>query len=177
MPYTPKADFVRWYLARVTCGPLVLTACRSCTVCPNLLEHLQISPLRLRANQPVSKLPAATLLADLHRLEWRTELVLQMPRKRAQLLLAEIPLALRQQHDIAPPGESPLLIDAGAVETLQFYFLQACTPLTAAQLSHLTSPGRLAFSSAPLPHVAKKRPRQQLPTQLGDLVACLRRAS
>ena len=129
--------------------PLVLAVCCSCTVLSNLLEHLQASSLRLvvqirlsvlGASDPqlVSKLPAATLLADLHRLGWRTELVLQMPSKRAQLLLAEIPLALRQQHDITPPGQSPLLIDAGAVETLQFYFLQARTPLTAAQLSHLT---------------------------------------
>ena len=80
MLYTPKTDFMRWYLARVTCGPLVLEACRSCTVCPNLLEHLQIPPLRLvvqmrlpvvgvPGHQPVSKLPAATLLADLHYLE------------------------------------------------------------------------------------------------------------
>ena len=38
-------------------------------------------------------------------------------------MLAEIPLALRQQHDIAPPGESPLLLDAGTVDTLQFCFL------------------------------------------------------
>ena len=93
------------------------------------------------------------------------------------MLEAEIPLALRQQHDIAPPGESPLLLDAGAVETLQFYFLRARTPLTAAQLAHLTSPGRLVFGSAPLPAVAKKRPRHQTATQLGDLVACLKRAS
>ena len=102
-----------------------------------------------------------------------------MPRERAQPMLAEIPLALRQQHDIAPPGESPFLLDAGAVETLQFYFLKARTPLTAAlaQLAHLTSPGRLVFGSAPLPPVAKKRPRHQPATQLGDLVACLQRAS
>ena len=39
-----------------------------------------------------------------------------------------------------------LLIEAGAVETLQVYFLQARTPLTAAQLSDLTSSGRLTFS-------------------------------
>ena len=90
------------------------------------------------------KLPAATLLADL----FRTELVLQMPRERAQPMLAEIPLALRQQHDIAPPGESPLLLDAGAVDTLQFYFLRARTPLTAAQL---TSPALGAWCLDLLP--------------------------
>ena len=54
-------------------------------------------------------------------------------------------------------------------------FLKARLPLTAAQVFHLTSPERLAIGSGPLPSVAKKRPRQQLPTQLGDLVACLRR--
>ena len=43
---------------------------------------------------------------------------------------------------------------ARTVETLQFYFLRACTPLTAAQLAHLTSSGRLVFGSAPLPAVA-----------------------
>ena len=64
-------------------------------------------------------------------------------------------LALRQQHDIAPPGKSPLLLDAGTVET-QFYFVRARTLLTAAQLPHLTSSGRLVFGSAPLPAVAKK---------------------
>ena len=96
--------------------------------------------------------------------------VLQMTRERAQRLLAEIPLALRQQHD-------PLLIDAGAVETLQFYFLQTRMPLTAAQLPHVIGPGRLAFGSAPLPPVAKKRLRRPLPAQLADLVACLRRIS
>ena len=47
MSYTPTADFLRWYMARVTCGPLVLATCRNCAVCPNLPEHLQIPPLRL----------------------------------------------------------------------------------------------------------------------------------
>ena len=42
MPYTPTADFLRWYVARVTGGPLFLAACRSCAVCSNLLEHLQV---------------------------------------------------------------------------------------------------------------------------------------
>ena len=69
------------------------------------------------------------------------------------------------------------IIDASAVETLQFYFLQTRMSLTAAQLAHLTSSGRLAFGSAPLPPVAKKRPRHPLSTQLENLVACLRRIS
>ena len=51
-----------------------------------------------------------------HELDWRTELVLQMSRERAQLILAKIPLALRS-----------LLLDAETVETLQFYFLKART--------------------------------------------------
>ena len=148
MSYTPTADFHHWCMARVRCGPLVLATCRNCAVCPNLPEHLQIPPLRLVVQlrpvlgapgpQPVPKLPAATLLADLFQLGWRTELALQMPRERAQPMLAEIPLALRQQHDIAPPGESPLLLDAGAVETLQFYFLRRA--LRSRRHSSLTSP-------------------------------------
>ena len=119
-------------------------------------------------------LPAATQLADLHRLGWRTELVLQMPRERAQPLLVEIPLALRQPHDIAPPGESPLMKDVDVALSLQFYFLKARIPLAALQVRHLSSPERLVFASGALPRVAKKRPRQQLPTRLGDLVTCLR---
>ena len=78
MPYTPTADFLRWYVARMTCGPLFLAAYRNCAVCSNLLEHLQVPPLRLMVQirlpvlgppglQPVSKLPAATLLEDLRR--------------------------------------------------------------------------------------------------------------
>ena len=79
------------------------------------MDPVSVAPvLGALGPQPVPKLPAATLLADLHRLGWRTELVLQMPREKAQPLLAEIPLALRQLHDIAPPGESPLLLHAGA---------------------------------------------------------------
>ena len=72
-------------------------------------------------------------------------------------------LALRQKHDIAPPGESSLLLDAGAVGILQFYFLQTRTPLSAAQLAHLTSSERLVFGSVPLPPVAKKRPSTRFP--------------
>ena len=125
-------------------------------------------------NHPLPKLPAATLLADLHRLGWRTELVLQMPRERGQPLLVEMPLALRQPLDITPPGESPLMKDVDAALSLQFYFLKARIPLTALQVRHLTSPERLVFGSGPLPTVAKKQPRQQLPTPLDDLVTCLR---
>ena len=84
-----------------------------------------------------------------------------MPWKRIQPMLAEIPLALRQQHDIAPPGESPLLLDAGPVDTLQFYFFKTRTPLTVAQLAHLNSSERLVFGSASLPAAAKKRPWHQ----------------
>ena len=51
---------------------------------PSLLVQLRLSLLDASSSQLLSKLPAATLLADLFQLEWRTELVLQMPRKRAQ---------------------------------------------------------------------------------------------
>ena len=54
---------------------------------------------------------------------------------KAQPLLAEIPLALRQPHDIAPPGDSPLMKDADAAQSLEFYFLRARLSLTAAQVS------------------------------------------
>ena len=88
------------------------------------------------------------MLADLHSLGWRTELVLQMPRERAQPLVAEILLALRQPHDITPPGVSPLEEDADVALSLHFYFLTARIPLAAAQVQHLGSSERLAFGSA-----------------------------
>ena len=62
-----------------------------------------------------------------------------------------------------PPGVSPLLEDADGVLSLHFYFLTARIPLAAAQVQHLGSPARLAFGSAPLPRVAKKRPRHSCP--------------
>ena len=43
-----------------------------------------------------------------------------------------------------------------------------------AQVQHLISPERLAFGSAPLPRVAKKRPRHSLPFSLADLITRLR---
>ena len=57
-----------------------------------------------------------------------------------------------------PPGVSPLLEDADGVLSLHFCFLTARIPLAAAQVQHLGSSARLAFGSAPLPRVAKKRP-------------------
>ena len=113
------------------------------------------------------------MLADLHRLGWRTELVLQMPRERAQPLGVEIPLALRQLRDVTPPGVSRLAEDADVVRSLRFYFLTARIPLAAAQVQHLISPERLVFGSAPLPRVAK-RPRHSSPFSLADLIARLR---
>ena len=149
-------------MTRLTCGPLLLEACRQGCVPVNILDHLQIPQFRLVAQirlpvlgapgkRPLPKLPADTMLADLHRLGWRTELALQMPRERAQPLVAEIPLALRQPHDITPPGVSPLVEDADVALSLHFYFLTARIPLAAAQVQHLGSPERLAFGSAPLP--------------------------
>ena len=70
-----------------------------------------------------------------------------MPRERVQPLLVEIPLALRQPHDITPPGESPLMKDADVALSLQFYFLKARIPLAAAQVQHLTSLERLLACS------------------------------
>ena len=32
MSYTPTTDFHRWYMTRVTCGPLVLATCQVATV-------------------------------------------------------------------------------------------------------------------------------------------------
>ena len=66
------------------------------------------------------------MLADLHRLGWRTDLVFQMSREQTQLLEAEIPLALRQLRDIAPFGVSPLVEDADVDLSLRFHFLTAC---------------------------------------------------
>ena len=183
--HTPSASFTSWYMTRLTCGPLLLEACRQGCVPVNILDHLQIPQFRPVAQirlpvlgapgkRPLPKLPADTMLADLHRLGWRAELVLQMPRERAQPLVAEIPLALRQLHDITPPGVSPLVEDADVALSLHFYFLTARIPLAAAQVQHLGSPERLAFGSAPLPRVAKKRPRRSVPFSLADLITRLR---
>ena len=124
----------------------------------NILDHLQNPQFRLVAQirlpvlgapgkRPLPRLPAATMLADLYRLGWRTELVLQMPRERAQPLGVAIPLALCQVRDVTPPGVSPLAEDADVVRSLRFYFLTARIPLAAAQVRHLISPERLAFGS------------------------------
>ena len=172
-------------MTRLTCGPLLLEACRQGCVAVNILEHLQIPQFRLAAQirlpvlgapgkRLLPKLSADTMMADLHRLGWRTDLVLQMPRERAQPLGVEIPLALRQPHDITPPGVSPLLEDADVALSLHFYFLTARIPLAAAQVQHLDSPERLVFGSAPLPPVVKKRPRHPVPFLLADLITCLR---
>ena len=59
------------------------------------------------------------------------------------------------------PRQKKKLLDAETVDTLQFCFLRARTPLTAAQLAYLTSTERLVFRSAPLSAAAKKRPRHQ----------------
>ena len=167
--HTPSETFARWYMTRLTCGPLLLEACRQGCVPANILDHLQIPQFRLvvqirlpvlgaPGKRPLPRLSADTMLADLHRLGWRADLVFQMPRERAQPLGAEIPLALRQLRDIAPPGASPLAEDADVVLSLRFYFLTARIPLATAQVQHLSSPERLVFGSAPLPRVAK-RPR------------------
>ena len=66
-----------------------------------------------------------------------------MPRKRAQLLEAEITLAFRQLRDIAPSGTSPLAENADVVLSLRFYFLTARIPLATAQVRHLSSSERL----------------------------------
>ena len=154
-------------MTRLTCGPLLLEACHQGCVPVNILDHLQIPLFRLVAQirlsvlgapgkHPLSKLPADTMLADLYRLGCRTELVLQMPRERAQPLGVEIPLALRQLRDVTPPGVSPLAEDADVARSLPAYRLQRhkCNIWVAL---------RLAFGSAPLPRVAKKRPRPMPP--------------
>ena len=116
--YTPSETFGRWYMTRLTCGPLLLEACRLGCVPANILDHLQIAQFRVvmqirlavlgaPGKRPLPRLSADTMLADLHRLGWRTDLVFQMPRERAQPLGAEIPLALRQLRDIAPQGPLP----------------------------------------------------------------------
>ena len=98
-----------------------------------------------------------------------------MPRERAQLLVvSEIPLAQRQPHDITPPGVSPLVQNADVALSLHFYFLTVRIPLAAAQVQHLGSSERLAFGSAPLPRVAKKRLWHSVPFSLADLITRLR---
>ena len=130
------------------------------------MAQIRLPVLGAPGNRLLPSLPADTMLADLHRLGWRADLVFQMPRERAQPLGAEIPLALRQLRDITPPGVSPLAEDADVVLSLRFYFLTARIPL-------VISPERLVFGSAPLPRVAK-RPRHSAPFSLADLIARLR---
>ena len=73
--------------------------------------------------------------ADLYRLGWRTELVLQMPRERAQPLGVEIPLALRQLRDITPPGVSPLVEDADVALSLERHKCNIWAALSALPLA------------------------------------------
>ena len=79
-------------MTRLTCGPLLLEACRQDCVPVNILNYLQIPQFRLMVQigllvlgapgkRPLSRLSADTMLVDLHRLEWRTDLVFQMSRR------------------------------------------------------------------------------------------------
>ena len=69
--HTPSATFTRWYMTRLTCGPLLLEACHQGCVPVNILDHLQIPHFRLVAqirlpvlgapgSRPLPRLPAAT---------------------------------------------------------------------------------------------------------------------
>ena len=136
MAYTPSKTFARWYMTRLTCGPLLLKACRLDCVPANILDHLQIPQFRVVMQIRLS-VPCAG----------------QAPTLQA-LSRHEIPLALRQLRDIAPLG----IEDADVAFSLHFYFLTARIPLAIAQVQHLSSPERLVFGSAPLLRVAK-RPR------------------
>ena len=44
--HTPSETFARWYMTRLTCGPLLLEACRQGCVPANILDHLQIPQFR-----------------------------------------------------------------------------------------------------------------------------------
>ena len=79
--HTPSETFTRWYMTRLTCGPLLLEACRLGCVPVNILDHLQIPQFRLvvqirlpvlgaPGSRPLPRPPADTMLADLHRLGW-----------------------------------------------------------------------------------------------------------
>ena len=173
--YTPSATFTRWYMTRLTCGPLLLEACHQSCIPVNILDHLQIPQFRLIAQirlsvlgapgkRPLPRLPAATMLADLHRLGWRTELVLQMPREPAQPLGVEIPLALRytsceMSHRLESLHWQRMPMLYGACASI---FSRPAYRLQRQQVQHLISPERLVFGSAPLRRVAK-RPRHFSP--------------
>ena len=47
--HTPSASFTRWHMTRLTCGLLLLEACRQGCVPVNILDHLQIPQFRLVA--------------------------------------------------------------------------------------------------------------------------------
>ena len=128
------------------------------------MAQIRLPVLGASGKRLLSELPADIMLADLHRLagalNWCSKLD------------SEIPLALRQPHDITPLRVSPLLEDADIALGLHFYFLTA-RPLAAAQVQHLGSSERLAFGSAPLLRIAKKRLRHSVPFSLAELITCL----
>ena len=92
-------------------------------------------------------------------MSWRRNLVLQMPREKHQLLLAELLLVFHHTDDVASPDKSSLLVDADVVASLRYDFLTARLRLTPAQLTHLGTSARLTFSLVLLPLADKKRLR------------------
>ena len=73
-------------MTRLTCGPLLLEAYRLDCIPANILNHLQIPQfcLVMQIRLSVLGVPGkCSMLGDLHRLGWRTDLVFQMPCERA----------------------------------------------------------------------------------------------
>ena len=136
--HAPAPDFTRWYMSRVTCGPLLLEVCRRCKVCPNLVAHLQIPRMRISyqvampvvgrpGQHAVLRRPDGAVGKALLSQGWCPQQVLQMPRERSQPLVQEIPLAFRQTPATVLPVASPLLQDHDVVQSLQ-----RCRPMAPA---------------------------------------------
>ena len=103
---------------------------------------------------------------------WRPDLVLQTPCEVYQPELAELPVSLRQPPDLLPPSFSPLLGDDNPSGSIKHYFLTGLSLASQEQLQHLVSPGRFAFSSAPLPDI-QAMVRMRTATSYQELQTCL----
>ena len=176
--HTPAPDFTRWYMSRVTCGTFLLEVCQRCKVCSNLVAHLQIPRMRISyqvampvvgkpGQHAVPRRPDGAFGEALLSQGWCPRQVLQMPRERSQPLVQEIPLALRQSHATVLPVASPLLQDHDVVQSLHFYFLLARTPLSDAEVGHLTSPNQTGVRVCAHPQAAHQTSSAAASDELG----------
>ena len=116
-------------------------------------------------------LPSPATADSLLQAGWRPDLVLQMPRTNQSLRNS---VCLRQPQDLLPPSGSPLLGDDNPSGSIKRHFLTGLSVASQEQLQHLVSPGRLAFSSAPLPDI-HAMVRMRTATSYQELQTCVQR--